>query len=83
MPIRRKFANRSTVFSASAQTRATIAPTVREAIVRRMWRRPVGLRSADNKLSRSSAISCSRRPRSLTSIMRFRSQALEASCSEC
>ena len=32
MPIRRRLANRSTVFSASAQTRATIAPTVRQAI---------------------------------------------------
>ena len=32
MPIRRRFANRSTVLSTSAQTRATIAPTVRQAI---------------------------------------------------
>ena len=32
MPIRRRFANRSTVLSTSAQTRATIAPTVRHAI---------------------------------------------------
>ena len=32
MPIRRRFANRSTVLSVSAQTRATIAPTVRHAI---------------------------------------------------
>ena len=32
MPIRRRPANRSTVFSVSAQTRATIAPTVRQAI---------------------------------------------------
>jgi len=31
MPIRRRFANRSTVLSTSAQTRATIAPTVRQA----------------------------------------------------
>ena len=32
MPIRRRFANRSTVLSVSAQARATIAPTVRHAI---------------------------------------------------
>ena len=32
MPIRRRSANRSTVLSASAHTRATIAPTVRQAI---------------------------------------------------
>jgi hypothetical protein len=32
MPMRRKFANWSTVISASAQTRATIAPTVRQAM---------------------------------------------------
>ena len=32
MPIRRSPANRSTVLSASAHTRATIAPTVRQAI---------------------------------------------------
>ena len=31
MPIRRRPANRSKVFSPSAQTRATIAPTVRQA----------------------------------------------------
>lgn len=30
--MRRKFANRSMRFSVSAQTRATIAPTVRQAI---------------------------------------------------
>jgi hypothetical protein len=32
MPIRRKFANRSMLFSVSAHTLATIAPTVRQAI---------------------------------------------------
>ncbi|BBY44203.1 hypothetical protein MCEL_46670 [Mycolicibacterium celeriflavum] len=31
MPMRRRPANRSKVFSVSAQTRATIAPTVRQA----------------------------------------------------